>query len=143
MQSLISSHSIEGRPRGVSAISGLLAIAGLTALAFAVLLAVNTIPLSYGALLLQGGLEQRGPIAFLLYASTAFTLAWGLWSRHRWARRLTVLLAGIGIVLAVPSVSSAVADGRSSSIAREGLQIMVRVGMIYYLSQEPIRDWFA
>lgn len=143
MQLLISSQSIERRPRGVSAISGLLAATGLMALVFAFLSAVSMIPLSYGALLLQGGLEQRGPIAFLLYASIAFTLAWGLWSQHGWARRLTVLLAGIGIALGVPSVSSAVVDGRPFSIVREGLQIMVRVAVIYYLSQEPTRDWFA
>ena len=66
-----------------------------------------------------------------------------MWTRRGWARRLTVLLAAVGVAFAVPAISSAVADGRLFSIAREGLQIMVRVAVIYYLSQEPVRDWFA
>ena len=35
------------------------------------------------------------------------------------------------------------ADERPLSIAREGMQIMARVAVIYYLSQQPVRDWFA
>jgi len=70
-------------------------------------------------------------------------MAGGLWARQGWARRLTVLLASLGIAFAVPAISSAVADGRLGGIIREGLQIMLRVALVYYLSQEPVRDWFA
>ena len=66
MQSLISSHSVDDRPAGVAAVSGLLALVGVTSLAFAALLAGHALPLSYGSVLLPGGLEQSGPIAFLL-----------------------------------------------------------------------------
>jgi hypothetical protein len=107
------------------------------------LLAVHTIPLSCGSALLEGGLEQSGPIAFLIYGALTLALAWALWIRHRWARRLTILLAAIGVALAVPAISSAVSDGRAFAIAREGLQIIVRVAVIFYLSQEPVREWFA
>jgi hypothetical protein len=34
-------------------------------------------------------------------------------------------------------------DSRLFAIAREGLQIMVRVVVVFYLSQEPVKDWFA
>ena len=143
MQFLISSHSDDDRPWGIAAISGLLAVAAFLAFAFAGLLVLNAIPLSYGSVLLPGGFEQSGPVAFLIYGAITFILAWSLWSRRGWARRITVLLAGIGVALAVPAISSAVVDGRAFSIAREGLQIMLRVAVIYYLSQEPVRDWFA
>lgn len=143
MQSLLNSRGTQDRPSGVTAISALLALDAAVSLAFAVLLLVHAVPLSYGSVLLQGGLEQSGPIAFLIYGSLTLALAWTLWTRRRWAQRLTILLAAVGVALAVPAISSAVVDGRPISIAREGLQIMVRVAVIYYLSQEPVRDWFA
>lgn len=143
MQSLIPSPSSDDRPQGVAAISGLLALVGIAALIVASLVSVHLVPLSCGSVLLQGGMEQSGPIAFLIYAALTLTLAWVLWTKRRWARRLTILLAGIGVAFAVPAISSAVADGRPLAIVREGLQIMVRVAVIYYLSQEPVREWFS
>ena len=34
-------------------------------------------------------------------------------------------------------------DSRIFAIAREGLQIIVRVLIVFYLSQEPMKEWFA
>lgn len=31
----------------------------------------------------------------------------------------------------------------SAAIIREAVQIMVRVLVIYYLNQEPVKEWFA
>jgi hypothetical protein len=45
--------------------------------------------------------------------------------------------------MAVPGLSSAVMDSRVFRIGREGLQIIVRVVVVYYLSQEPAKNWFA
>jgi hypothetical protein len=143
MQSLISSPRTDERPWGVAAVCGLLALVGVAALVFAGLLIVHVVPLSYGSVLLQAGLEQAGPIAFMIYGAVALTLARGLWTRRNWARRLTILLAGVGVALAVPAISAAVVDGRLWSVAREGLQIMVRVAVIFYLTQEPVHEWFA
>ena len=60
-----------------------------------------------------------------------------------WARRAAILVAVIGIAMAVPAISSAVMDSRLLAIAREGAQIIVRVMVVFYLSQEPVKDWFA
>jgi uncharacterized membrane protein YjjB (DUF3815 family) len=90
-----------------------------------------------------GGLEQLGPVAFLLYAALMILLAAALWSRWRWARRVVIVVAVIGIAMAVPGLSSAVMDSRVAAIGRDGLQIIVRVVVVYYLSQEPVKDWFA
>ena len=143
MQSLLTSSGIQDRPRGVIAVSGLLGLVAVVSLAFAILLVMHAVPLSYGSALLQGGLEQGGPIAFLIYCAVVFALALALWTRRGWARRLTILFDGIGVALAVPAISSAVVDGRTLAIAKEGVQIMLRVAVIFYLSQEPVRDWFA
>ena len=131
------------RPAGVTAIVALSIVLGLTSLTFALLIATGRIPLSTGAFLLGGGLEQLGPVAFLLYAALLLFLAISLWRRLRFARRATVLAAILGIALAVPAVSSAVMDLRLFAIAREGLEISVRVMIVFYLSQEPVKEWFA
>jgi hypothetical protein len=34
-------------------------------------------------------------------------------------------------------------DSRLFAIAREGLQIIVRVMIVFYLSQKPVKEWFA
>jgi hypothetical protein len=52
---------------------------------------------------------------------------------HRWARWLAILLAIIGIVLLLPSVSSAVIDFRFGKLFWNGLGVMVRTMMVWYL----------
>ena len=116
---------------------------GAIAFAFFVLLLAGLVPLSAGASLLGGGLEQLGPFAFLLYGVALAVLAVALWRRWKGARRAAIVLAAAGVALAIPAISSAVVDGRTFAIVREGLQIMVRVIIIFYLSQEPVKDWFA
>jgi hypothetical protein len=133
----------QDRPAGVTAVSALCLIVALAAVVVAVLLGVHAVPLSSGAFLIGGGLEQLGPIAFLLYAAIMIALAVALWRRWRWARRIAIAVAVIGIAMAVPGLSSAVMDSRIVAIGREGLQIMIRVIAVYYLSQEPVKDWFA
>jgi len=131
------------RPVGVTAIVALCIVTAFTSLAFALLITTGRIALSAGASLLGGGLEQLGPIAFLLYGALLLLLAVALWRRFRFARQATLLVAIIGIALAVPAISSAVMDSRLLAIAREGLQIIVRVMIVFYLSQDPVKDWFA
>jgi hypothetical protein len=134
---------ITDRPAGVTAIVAVCVLFAAASLVFGSLILAGRVPLSQGAFLLSGGMEQLGPLPFLLYATVLLTLALGLWKRWPWARRTTILLAVAGIALAVPAISSAVADSRVFAIVREGLQIIVRVLIVFYLSQEPVKDWFA
>ena len=124
-------------------IAALCAIASAAALSFGGLAVAQAVPLSSGAFLMGAGLEQLGSVAFLLYAALMILLAVALWRRWRWARRAAILIAVIGIAMAVPGLSSAVMDSRILAIGRQGLQIIVRVVVVYYLSQEPAKNWFA
>jgi len=130
------------RPAGVRAIVLLCVALAVVSLGYAALIIAGQVPLSAGAWLLGGGLEQRGPLAFVLYSALLLLLALALWGRWRWARRIAVLVAVAGVALAVPAISSAVADSRAFAIAREGVQIILRVLVVFYLSQEPVKDWF-
>ena len=47
-----------------------------------------------------------------------------------------------GILLLVPSVSSAVVDFRASTLAWGGFGVMIRVIIAWYLFQEPVRIAF-
>jgi hypothetical protein len=131
------------RPAGLNGLVVLCVALALIALTCAGLILRGVVPLSSGAWLLGGGLEQLGPLAFALYAAGLAILALGLWKRWGSARRVTILVAVAGIALAVPAISSAVVDSRLFAIAREGLQIIARVLVVFYLSQEPVKDWFA
>lgn len=133
----------EQRPVGVTAIIVLCMLLAAASLVYAALLGAGQVPLSAGAWLLGGGFEQLGPLAFVLYAVLLLTLAVALSRRWRWARRTAVALAVVGVALAVPAISSAVTDSRVFAIVREGLQIIVRVMIVFYLTQEPVKEWFA
>jgi hypothetical protein len=123
--------------------SGLCVLVGVTSLVFAALFVSRVIPLSSGAFLISGGFEQLGFLIFVLYGAFMLLLAAALWKRSRWARRVAIVVAVIGVALAIPALSSAVMDSRIFGIGREGLQIIVRVVIVYYLSQEPVKDWFS
>jgi hypothetical protein len=131
-------------PLGVRALAIFMTMLAVVLLLFAALTFFGPMPLSAGAFLLGGGgLEQLGPIVFALYAVILGVLAMALVRRWKGARRLTMLLAVVGIALAVPAISSAVVDQRWLAVFREGLQIIVRVVVIFYLSQEGVKEWFA
>lgn len=143
MLSSISVPDSIQRPRGVTVLAFSLAVVSASCVAFAVLVLLGSVPLSYGATLLGGGLEQLGPLALVLYGFLCVLLAWALWRGWRWSARIAIVLAAAGIAFAVPAVSSAVVDGRIGSVVREGLQIVVRVVVIYYLVQPQVKEWFA
>ena len=133
----------EDRPAGVSvvAIAFLAAATYLLAVALSMLAWPGSISMASGAELL-GGLELAGPYMFLLMAGVGAVIALGLWRLHRWAGRLAILVAMSGVVLLLPSVSSAVLDFRLGKLAWEGLGTIVRVVIVWYLYQAPVRDAF-
>jgi hypothetical protein len=143
MLSLDSISHARERPRGVAIIVAVCVSLSAISACFAGLLLAARIPLSAGAFLLGGGMEQLGPAAFLLYGLIVGVLGVALWLRWKGARRTAIAVAAAGIALAVPAISSAVIDGRIFAMLREGLQIIVRMLVIFYLTQEPVKEWFT
>jgi len=101
----------------------------------------GTISLTVGAPLLFG-LELAGPYMFLLMAAAAGGISWGLLSRANLARRAAVLAAIAGIVMLVPPVSAAAAMVQPMELAVDGLGIIFRVVLVWYLSQSSTVDQF-
>jgi hypothetical protein len=132
------------RPAGVTAVAAAFLLAGayLLALGLTMLARPGLLSMAAGAELL-GGLELAGPYMFLLMAALGGIIALGLWLLHRWARWLAILVAMIGVVMLLPSVSSAMFDFRIGKLAWEGLGTILRVMIVWYLSQEPVREAFA
>lgn len=143
MLSLNAVPHIQDRPLGVKLLTATASVISAVAFTFAGLLFGGVVPLSAGAFLLGGGMEQVGPFAFLLYGAVLTMLGISLWRRWKGARRIAIVIAGAGIALAVPAMSSAVAEARVVAICREALQIILRVMVIFYLSQPPVKEWFA
>jgi hypothetical protein len=92
---------------------------------------------------LIGGFALAGPQIFLFTAALGAAVAFGLWRLHRWARWAAILLAVIGVVLLVPSISGAVVFFRFGKLAWGGVGVMLRTMIVWYLLQEPVRDAFA
>jgi len=132
------------RPAGVTAIAILFFAAAtyLGVLALLMLLSPGTASMSLGAPLL-GGLELAGPYMFLLTGAISALIGYGLLRLNHWARRAAILLAMIGVVILVPTVSSAVIGFQIRSLIFGALGVMVRVMIVWYLYQEPVKDQFT
>jgi len=132
------------RPIGVSliAILFLLTATYLIAVGAVMLLTPGNVSMSAGADLL-GGLEVAGPYMFLLIAVVATAIGVGVLRLYNWARRLAILAALLGMVLLLPSVSSAVLDFRIAKLVWGGLGVMVRAMIVWYLYQPPIKEAFT
>jgi multidrug transporter EmrE-like cation transporter len=132
------------RPIGVSliAILFLLTATYLIAVGAVMLLTPGNVSMSAGADLL-GGLEVAGPYMFLLIAVVATAIGVGVLRLYNWARRLAILAALLGMVLLLPSVSSAVLDFRIAKLVWGGLGVMVRAMIVWYLYQHPIKEAFT
>jgi cell division protein FtsW (lipid II flippase) len=126
------------RPNGISAIASLFLLAAvyLLGLGCIMLASPGAVPMRLGAPLLSG-FELAGPYMFLLVGAAGAIIAAGLWKLQNWARWAAIVAACLGIVLLVPSVSSAVSDLRAGALAWDGLGVMVRVIVIFCLLQSP------
>ena len=101
----------------------------------------GAVSMSLGAPLLNG-LEVAGPYMFLLMAAVGALIGWGLMRLNNWARRAAIVVGIIGLVMLVPAVSAAAVDFRVS-LLWAGLGIAVRVMIVWYLYQVPVREAFA
>jgi hypothetical protein len=131
------------RPRGVVAIASLFfAAAGyLLVIGCLMLTSPGLIGMRAGAPLLSG-LELAGPYAFLIATGVGGLIGWGLLSLNNWTRRAAVIIALLGVVMLIPSVSSAVVDFHASALAWSGLAVITRVVVAWYLWQAPVVEAF-
>jgi hypothetical protein len=132
------------RPRGVIVAAALFFLAGgyLAILGLIMQFAPGTVSMAAGAPLLSG-LELAGPYMFLLMGALGALIGWGLLRLNNWARRAAAILALIGVVMLVPTVSSAVVTMHAAALAWGGLGIIVRVAVVWYLYQAPVVERFS
>ena len=143
MRSVVYSSFGMQRPIGVTVIAAIffLVAAYLFVIGLLMLSRPGVISMAAGAPLL-GGLEVAGPYAFLLAGVFGAGVAFGLLRLNKWARRLAIIITMIGVVLLIPRVSSSVVDFQVGKLAGEGLQIILRATVVWYLYQEPIAEVF-
>jgi hypothetical protein len=103
------------------------------------LISPGAVSMAAGASLL-GGLELAGPYMFLLIGAVAALVGYGLLRLNNWARRAAILLAFVGVVMLIPTVSGAVVSLRASPLIFGGTGVIVRVMILWYLFQEPVRE---
>src|SRR5271166_250265 len=131
------------RPIGVTAIAILffLAAAYLSVIGAVMLVSPGAVSMALGSPLLSG-LELAGPYMFLLMGGAGALIGWGLLRLNNWARRAAIVAGFIGILMLVPGVSAAAVDVRAS-LLWGGLGIIVRVMIVWYLFQAPVRERFS
>jgi hypothetical protein len=131
------------RPAGVIAIAIVFfAVAAyLLLLAAVMLFAPGSVSMRLGAPFL-GGLELAGPYAFLIAGAIAAVVGYGLLRLNNWARRAAALIALIGVIFLVPTVSSAVVSARWLPLAWGALGVISRVVIAWYLYQMPVIEQF-
>ena len=129
-------------PTGITVIAILffLVAAYLGSIGVVMLTMPGAVSMALGAPLL-GGLELAGPYMFLLMAGVAALIGRGLLRLNNWARRVAIVVAFVGAVMLVPSVSAAAVDFRPS-LLWGGLGIVLRVMIVWYLYQAQVAEKF-
>jgi hypothetical protein len=135
--------------RPVELPSGVLSIAILFALAASYLLicglimliSPGAISMAAGAPLLSG-LELAGPFMFLLVGIIGMLIAYGLTRLNNWARRAAIALAFAGFFMLIPVVSGNVINFNYAGLAWNGIALMLRVIVMWYLFQLHVREAF-
>jgi hypothetical protein len=111
-------ESQKHRPLGVTLVAILTAIGGLIFLGSGLVLLIVGI----GFILLVLG------IAYLV-------MAYGLWNGRGWAWTITLILSGIGIIVAIASIVT----GNVSAI----ISIIIHAVVIYYLYRPNVKAFFG
>lgn len=131
------------RPPGITFIAGAELAFALAGLAVFALTFAGTVPLAYGRYLVGPGMETLGPFVFLLFALVMALTAWGMLRLRNWARHITIAFAALGVYFAIPAVSAAVISGNLFPTIREGMQVILRIAVIWHLVQQPTRELFT
>jgi len=130
-------------PAGVRAIAAVFAVCGvyLAIVGLLMLLRPGVISMAAGAPLLSG-LELAGPYMFVLTATVAGGIAWGVLRLNNIARHAAILAAIAGVVMLVPPVSAATVMVQPRALVFGGLGIIMRVIVAWYLSQGHVAGMF-
>jgi hypothetical protein len=130
-------------PTGVIVIASafFLAAAYLGLIGTVMLVSPGTASMALGAPIL-GGLELAGPYMFLLASAVGALIGWGFLRLNNWSRRAAIVLGFIGVLMLVPTVSAAAVDFHAS-LLWGALGIIVRVMIVWYLFQEPVKEAFS
>ena len=130
------------RPIGVTAIAILFSLSSgyLGALGLIMLLAPGAVSMSLGAPLLHG-LQLAGPLMFLLAATLAAIVAFGLFRLINLARRAAIIIALAGMVMLLPKVSADAAD-LSPRFFLAGSMVVIRMMIVWYLWQIWVAEKF-
>jgi hypothetical protein len=131
------------RPAGVilAAILFFLAVGYLFVIGALMLTRPGMVSMRLGDPLLHG-LELAGPYMFLVVGAVGAIIGVGLLRLNYWARWAAIVAAIAGVVMLVPSVSAAAVDF-GWSLLWTGLGVIVRVAIVWYLLQEPVRAAFT
>jgi len=129
------------RPAGVLAIALLFFTAALASAITAAYTAWGVWPLAWGRYV-AGNMVTMGPALFVVAAPIYAVIGTGLLWLKNWARRLAIVVTAVGLYFLIPDISSAVADVRIVSIARNGALIIVRVVVLWYLMQHDVEKAF-
>ncbi|MFQ5820205.1 MAG: hypothetical protein ACE5I5_09485 [Candidatus Heimdallarchaeota archaeon] len=120
------------RPTGVTILSVLAFIVGIFgALGGLLVVATGTAAAAYG-FGIEGGLAVVIGALVLIVGLLWLAVGWGLWNINKWGYQLAMILAIIGIILALPGIAGA------------GIVTIIINGIIiYYLIQPEIKDVFG
>jgi hypothetical protein len=127
---------------GVTAVAVIFFIAAgyLILLGLLTLAVPGAVSMSLGSPILNG-LELAGPCMFLLIGAAGAAIGFGLLRLNNWARRAAILASLVGMVVLIPSVSAAAVDFRPA-LFWNGLGVIVRMVVVWYLYQSPVAETF-
>jgi uncharacterized membrane protein (DUF2068 family) len=96
----------------------------------------------YGGVSLGFLVGILGAVFFLLFAALAFVAGYGIWAMREWGRILTIVLASISLLFALPGLMFMMMPTHFFFGGFGVIRIAISVLMIWYLVQPQVRASF-
>jgi hypothetical protein len=96
-----------------------------------------------GGMVMFAGLGAFGAVVMFIFAAIAVAVGYGLINLQNWARIVTIVLAGIGLVFAVPSLLFLVVRFHPFAIMSLLVRVAINALILWYMLQRQVKQAFA
>lgn len=96
-----------------------------------------------GGMIALAGLGAVGAAFMFVFAAVAAFVGYGLIKLQNWARIVTIVLAGLGLVFAIPSLLFLVVRFHPFAIMSLFIRVAINALILWYMLQRPVKEAFG
>lgn len=96
-----------------------------------------------GGMLALAGLGAVGAVIMFVFAALVAVVGYGLIKLQNWARIVTIVITGLGLVLAIPSLLFLIVKFHPFAIMALLMRVAINALILWYMLQRHVKEAFA